>query len=332
MRVLYVTTGRINPDGKLYYPPLVAAQIRSLQPSLTSVEIVVLYSFKPARLLATLNAIRKGAKQADIVHAQYGSFTAFFAWLGKSGKPLVISFGGSDLLGSAVHNMRGRLRNKLTRWAGLFAARRSRSLIVKSPNLLQSLPVSLRTQAHVIPNGVDTDIFHPQDQKTARQNLGWDPERRYIVFTPSRANNVVVKNVTLALAVSEQVRKKMTNAGIEYILDKSPEVVSLMMNAADCLLLTSLHEGSPNVIKEAMACNLPIVSTDVGDVQERLRNVQPSRIVRSWDVETLARLVTELLQDPARSNGAEELHRQKLTKEATAVAILKLYETMASRN
>src|SRR5207248_489562 len=58
-----------------------------------------------------------------------------------------------------------------------------------------------------------------------------------------------------------------------------PELIPSYLNAADCLALASLREGSPNVVKESLACNLPVVATDVGDVAERLEQVRPSRVV-----------------------------------------------------
>ena len=85
--------------------------------------------------------------------------------------------------------------------------------------------------------------------------------------------------------------------------------VPLMMSAADCLLMTSDVEGSPNVVKEAMACSLPVVSVEVGDVVERLRDVQPSRIV-GRNPEELGRAVVEILETNRRSNGREIAARE----------------------
>jgi glycosyltransferase involved in cell wall biosynthesis len=81
-----------------------------------------------------------------------------------------------------------------------------------------------------------------------------------------------------------------------------PESMPTLMNAADCLLLTSDYEGSPTVVKEALACNLPIVSVDAGDVAERLKGVEHSRIV-SRDPGAIGRAVAEVLASRTRSNG-----------------------------
>jgi len=84
--------------------------------------------------------------------------------------------------------------------------------------------------------------------------------------------------------------------------DVSPGIIPTMMNAADCLLLTSDSEGSPTVVQEALACSLPVVSVDVGDVSQRLEGVCPSRIVER-NPEDLARAITEILISGQRSNG-----------------------------
>jgi glycosyltransferase involved in cell wall biosynthesis len=84
------------------------------------------------------------------------------------------------------------------------------------------------------------------------------------------------------------------------------ELMPSCLSAADCLAIASLKEGSPNVVKEALACNLPIVSTDVGDVAERLKDVYPSRIVRR-DVTEFGKAIAEILSKRDRSNGREQV-------------------------
>src|SRR5262249_9314491 len=84
--------------------------------------------------------------------------------------------------------------------------------------------------------------------------------------------------------------------------DVAPNVIPAMMNASDCLLLTSDSEGSPVVVQEALACNLPVVSVDVGDVRERLRGIWPSQIV-DRNPEEIGKAIAEVLKSGQRSNG-----------------------------
>jgi glycosyltransferase involved in cell wall biosynthesis len=110
------------------------------------------------------------------------------------------------------------------------------------------------------------------------------------------------------------------------ILDGSvrPEMVPCHLNASDCLALASVFEGSPNVVKEALACNVPVVATDVGDVSERLEEVFPSRVVKR-DVVEFANALVEVLLDGRRSNGRQRVEICSLPR--VAEAIRSVYES-----
>src|SRR5262245_15872230 len=108
------------------------------------------------------------------------------------------------------------------------------------------------------------------------------------------------------------------------ISNVSSSDVRLMMNAADCLLVTSLHEGSPNIVKEAMACNLPVVSVPCGDVVERLQMTYPGGVA-PYDVKTLAEKIDEVLKAGRRSNGRERLIEQGLTTPNVAKSLIQIY-------
>jgi len=98
------------------------------------------------------------------------------------------------------------------------------------------------------------------------------------------------------------------------------------MNAADVLLLTSRTEGSPTVVQEAMACNLPVVSVDVGDVRERLAGVQGCKVLASRDPAALGAALGEILRFPRRSNGRE--HAAALGVEAIAARLADFYRSV----
>src|SRR5690606_31789373 len=99
---------------------------------------------------------------------------------------------------------------------------------------------------------------------------------------------------------------------MEIIHKKSKEEVLNMLNGANALLVTSLHEGSPNIVKEAMACNLPIVSVNCGDVSERLNGVKNCSVVDKYDAELLANELNEILNRRERSNGREKLFEDRI--------------------
>jgi len=264
---------------------------------------------------------------AELVHAQYGSVTAAVAEAARGTLPLVISFCGEDLLGTPEPGFFWRIRSWASRSIGLVAASRAQSLVVKSENLLSALPTQLRTRAEIIPNGVDDNVFAPLSQDEARSKLGWSESQSVVLFYAGRSDHKRRKNFPLAEATMIKLRQRHPLARLE-ILSSAPQAdVALKMSAADCLLVTSFHEGSPNVVKEAMACNLPVVTVPCGDVEERLARVQPGCIA-PYDAARLARSIRQVLEHDGRSNGRDELLRQRLTAPAVAAQLGKVYERL----
>jgi glycosyltransferase involved in cell wall biosynthesis len=259
-----------------------------------------------------------------LVHAQYGSVTAAIANLIRGPLPLVVSFCGDDLLGTPSPGLHWRVRERCGRAIGLWAARRSATLIVKSDNLLRALPASLRDRAVLLPNGVDMGWFRPMAQDECRSRLGWNLQSKVVLFNASQNENQICKNPTLARAAVDLLAQSIPDVSLYMMSNASQEEVRLLLNAADSLLVTSLHEGSPNIVKEAMACNLPVVSVPCGDVPERLRMTHPGGVC-SYDARVLAKALEEVLKAGSRSNGRNELIAQGLTAAKVAERLIQVY-------
>jgi Glycosyl transferases group 1 len=238
----------------------------------------------------------------------------------------VISFCGDDLLGTPSSGLRWRIRGRCARWVGLWAAFNASAIVVKSDNLKESLPDRLNNKGvvTVLPNGVDINWFYPMNQGECRARLGWPREGKIALFNASSKEDQYRKNPALARATLDSVARSMPGADLRMMSNASHEEVRLMMNAADCLLVTSLHEGSPNIVKEAMSCNLPVVSVPCGDVVERLKAVFPGG-VRSFDVHDLAQAVVEVFRSGIRSNGRDQLIVQGLTTFHVAERLIHIY-------
>ena len=259
-----------------------------------------------------------------LVHAQYGSVTAAVAnWI-KGPLPLVVSFCGDDLLGTPIPGLTWRLREKGARIAGLWAARQAAAIIVKSDNLFQALPASLRDRVTILPNGVDISWFEPMDRDNCRSKLGWTTQSKIVLFNASRNEDQCRKNPLLAHATVDRLAQSVPDVSLRVMSDANSEEVRLMLNAADCLLVTSLHEGSPNIVKEAMACNLPVVSVPCGDVAERLKKTSPGQIC-PYDPSALAQAIQRVLLSGTRSNGRDQIKEQGLTAENVAARLVQLY-------
>lgn len=210
----------------------------------------------------------------DIVHANYG-LTAPHA-LAQSEAPVVLSLWGSD-----VHGPFG--------WVSKLAAPRCDEVIVMS----DSLGRALSCEYTILPHGIDLDQFRPMPQTLAREQLGWESDAHHVLFPAPIAREE--KDFPRARRVVRAARKQLSDPVVLQVPDgRVPhDRMPLLMNGADALLLTSRHEGLPNAVKEALACNLPVVSTDVGSVAKRLEPVSPSFVGRSDD-ELVESLVTVL--------------------------------------
>lgn len=232
----------------------------------------------------------------DLVHAQYGTMTALFASLTTT-VPLVITFRGSDLNPAPSDPW---IRSMVRRWLSQCAAFKAARIICVSERLKRRLWwASDRTV--VLPSGVDTELFFPRSQAEARKELGWEPRERIVLFNAGLSP--AVKRMDLAQAAVNEAEPMCGRLRLALLDGRVPQrLVAAMLNAADCLVMTSDWEGSPTIVQEALACNLPVVSVDVGDVRERLAGVTPSRIVER-DPQAIAQGMAEILASPERSNG-----------------------------
>ncbi len=325
MRVLMV----IAPVPGTELPPIWARrQIDSLSALGVTVETYVFHNRKSlVGLMRGGLGIRRRAREfdADLVHIHFGASQALAGVL-CAGKPVVLSFCGSDLLGNYTAKGKktwsGRLSGVLSRLAAFGCPR----TIAKSGELRDTLWLrSLRAKCHVIPNGVDLSLFTPMVQANARARLGWAHREPVVLFMDRKG--AWVKDPQLAHATVEEARKAIPSLRLHVIEQEPPDAMPLYFNAADVLLLTSRHEGSNNTVKEALACNLPVVATSCGDVPERLAGVQWS-FVGPRDAHALGQLLTQVVAARQRSNGRANV--QELTIARVAQQIHHVYEAVLS--
>jgi len=221
----------------------------------------------------------------DLLHANYG-LTAPAALLQRR-LPVVLSLWGSDLMGEYG-------------WLTKRCVPHADAIIVMSERMADAID----RDCYVIPHGVNLDRFRPAPQREAQAELEWDPDVDHVVFPyPPKRD---VKNFPRAKRVFEAASDRYdSEVELHTITGVAHSDMPTYMNAADVLLLTSRREGSPNTVKEALACNLPVVATDVGDVPERLDGVEHSTVGDS-DSDLVDGLVAALDAD-GRSNGREHV-------------------------
>ena len=257
----------------------------------------------------------------DIVHAHFGTMTAFVSAM-ASLRPLVITFHGSDLNPAPGGQW---LRTRLGHTLSHLAARRASQVICVSPQLFRQVAY-VKDRAHVVPCGVNMERFRPISREQCRATLGWNTHEKIVLF--NARNDPVGKRLDLAEAAFAHARREIPNLQLHVFRGRThPDEMPLYYGAADCLLMTSDYEGSPMVVKEAMACNLPVVSVDVGDVAARLAGVAPSAVV-ARDPVALGEALMDVLRVNCASNGREMA--QDVSESAIAKQIASIYRLAAA--
>ena len=196
--------------------------------------------------------LRHSLSEYDLVHANYGLVTPFA--LAQPIRPLVITFWGTDLM--SENGWLPRLSTAVARQADAVI------LPTKAMAANYSGPHSL------IPFGVDTERFRPIPKQEARERIGWKSDVPIVLFPYDTSRDV--KDFTRAKRIVEQAD---VDADLRAVSGVPYDEIPYYMNASDVLLVSSKREAGPMVVKEAAACNLPVVSTDVGFVREVLDGV-----------------------------------------------------------
>jgi len=245
----------------------------------------------------------------DIIHSHF-FLSSIVASLASSNKQ-VASLMGSDVYTSSTWNFFIKLFHK--RWD---------ATVVKSEIMKEILELG---DVFVIPNGVDLDKFYPIDKQAAMENLGWS-NMKYILFASGTERPE--KNFGLA----QQAVKLLNDEEIELVTlkDITHELIVNYLNSANLLLMTSKYEGSPNIIKEAMACNCPIVSTDVGDVKEIIGNTAGC-FITSFDPNDVAEKIKSALVFDKRTKGRERIIELGLNSNTVAKRIINIYEEVVAK-
>jgi teichuronic acid biosynthesis glycosyltransferase TuaC len=312
MKVLFVSSANRSSIS-----PIVRSQGESLLMQNISTDYFGIKGNGFGGYLSNVPRLRRHIQKTnpDIVHAHY-SLSGMVAGLTGVKKPLVVSLMGSD-------TKAGSLQKTITRW---FARYRWDKVVVKSPSMQDDLHLA---DSFVIPNGVDMDLFKPFESEDLKHHYAFSTTKKTILFLadPSRK----VKNAALAKEAFERTDQTISEFQIRYNLTRNK--VAEVLNAADVVLLTSKWEGSPNVIKEAMACNKPIVATDVGDIRW-LFGEEPGHFITSFDPEDVAHKINEAIlfsKTVGRTNGRNRIIELGLDAVNVANRIIGVYEEVLGR-
>ena len=285
LRILFVY--RVFPPKN--EDPIVDAQAKSLlNHEKLDIEFLKINKPKIGYLIASIKLfILTIMNRYDIIHFHH-SYSGYISLFSVRGKKIC------SLMGSDVLEEKG-LNKKLTNF---YIEKVWDGIIVKSKEMQKIVPNS-----EVIPNGVNLSDFQPINRSRAYSKTGYKPNFFNIIFVSTDLNDRV-KNFQLALESFNKINIKSIT--LNTITNVNHSELIYYYNAADLLLMTSLSEGSPNVIKEALACNCPVVCTDVGDVNQLIGEIDNCYIT-SWDPDDIADKIMKVYKNKSRSNSREKI-------------------------
>jgi glycosyltransferase involved in cell wall biosynthesis len=246
----------------------------------------------------------------DLIHAHYG-LSGLLANLQRK-IPVITTFHGSDIHSSKKILFFSRIAMYLSKH-NIFV---SRSIYEISKYKFNNFSIQ--------PCGINIRTFYSIDKEEARELIGWNSNDKYILFAGSFEN--FIKNSPLA----QRAVSLLDNCQLIELKGYSRERVNLLMNACDCLLMTSYREASPMVIKEAMICGCPIVSVDVGDVKWIIGNTEGCYLT-SYEVEDCTSQIKKAIQfsiTKKKTNGRNRIIDIGLDNRVVATKLIAIYNSV----
>lgn len=257
--------------------------------------------------LGNLRQLRLELKNGkyDFIHAHSGD-SIFLANLQRI-VPVIGTFHGSDL---------NRSKNRMLSNIGNILSKKS---IVVSKNLLNKLWSTRKVS--VIPCGVDFGLFYPENKQEVRTRLDISDDKKLLLFASSFNNKVknydLLKEALYNIEIHEIETLELTGYERNQVRD--------LMNAVDVCVLTSFSEGSPQFIKEAMACNKPIVATNVGDIKNMIGNTEGC-FVTSFEADVVRDCIVKALRFNGETNGRYRI--RELDNKLISQKIVSVYESI----
>lgn len=310
MKVLVVCAYKKGYAGNL--APFVKEQMDALTRKGLDCELFLVKGKGVMGYLGNLKALKKkiATFRPDVIHAHYG-LSGLLANLQRR-VPVVTTYHGSDINDKKIRRF-SCIAMRLSAW-NVFVSQKA--VEIARPRKKHSL----------LPCGIDLTDWQLTGKTEARRRMGLLDENRVVLFSGAFDNPVKAPSLakeTVALLHDDKVK-------LLELKGYSREEMTLLMCAADVLLMTSESEGSPQVIKEAMACGCPIVSVDVGDVAERVDGVDGCYVAQTRDPEELAALLREALALEEKSKGRDRILADGLDNHQVVEQLIMIYQKVCA--
>lgn len=267
-------------------------------------------------LPALKHAIRQ--YQPDLIHAHYG-LSGLLANLQRR-VPVITTYHGSDINKPNILRF-SKIAMRLSAW----------NIFVSKRNIAIAQPKEKFT---LLPCGVNLPLpwSEMQTQRVEQLTLNqWVQEKlnarvKHVLF--AGAFNNAVKEPELAKDAINELASEGVKVELIELKGFNRDQVNALMYNCDTLLMTSKTEGSPQVIKEAMACGCPIVSVDVGDVAERVSGVEGCYVVSSREPAAIAEALQQALAFSGKTNGRQRIIEMKLSNTQVAERLMAIYKQL----
>ena len=307
MKILIVANSKIG-EGR--FTPFVIEQIKALQSEGIEIETFGITGKGMLGYLTCAHSLRKKIKETkpDLIHAHYG-LSGLSANLQRI-VPVITTYHGSD-----IHSM-----GRVLAFSRL-AMRLSVHNIFVSQKLFE-ISGARSNKSSIVPCGIDVNTIQSIPRDEAKEKL--NRHSPFVLFSGSFQKEV--KNPALA----REAMSKLGSVELVELSGYTRQEVNLLMNAADCLLMTSHREGSPQVVKEAMACGTPVVSVDVGDVKDVIGGTEGC-FLTSYNADDIADKIRLAMAYKGKTNGRQRIMELGLDNQLLAKRIVSIYEKVLNR-
>lgn len=307
MRILVVAS-----YNKGRFAPFIVEQVEALKKQGCEIEWLGLKGKGAKGYLKNYPLLKRTIKtfRPNVIHAHYG-LSGLLANLQRR-VPVVTTYHGSDINDKKALPL-SKMAMRLSAW----------NIYVSKKTLEIAKPSNKFT---LLPCGIDLSDLQLTSKDVARPRMHLDESKKYVLFAGAFEN--AVKNSPLAKDAVAQLHDDQVE--LLELKGYGREEVTLLMCATDAFLMTSFTEGSPQVIKEALACGCPIVSVDVGDVKERVEGVEGCYVAVTREPQELAELLHKAIHHENKTKGREKVIEDGLNNQLVAKKLMEIYHLVAN--